>query len=246
MSTTTTAGAAERSKSKKRRHPDSNWGSGFCRPLPYHLAMSPEGVILRTPLPGTLQPLASLRSRLRQAWQGRQMRPQVRLRIAFVCRRSVGQGLAAFRAHYRPCHQEAGDGKEHEGRNSSSPPRRGWGQRADRQARRPCRECEKDVHVGGPVVDVGVYRLGHYPAAHDALDTDPDRVSGPMRLKQRMCPDDVVIHWTPTAAGEILRPAPNRRPSVPTARGRLGFALSCTSTVRHTCITIFGSRPAAS
>ena len=25
-----------------RRHPDLNWGSGFCRPMPYHLAMSPN------------------------------------------------------------------------------------------------------------------------------------------------------------------------------------------------------------
>ena len=24
-----------------RRHPDLNWGSGCCRPTPYHLAMSP-------------------------------------------------------------------------------------------------------------------------------------------------------------------------------------------------------------
>ena len=27
-----------------RRHPDSNWGSGFCRPMPYHLAMTPSHV----------------------------------------------------------------------------------------------------------------------------------------------------------------------------------------------------------
>ena len=27
-----------------RRHPDLNWGSGFCRPMPYHLAMTPSHV----------------------------------------------------------------------------------------------------------------------------------------------------------------------------------------------------------
>ena len=25
----------------KRRHPDLNWGSGCCRPTPYHLAIAP-------------------------------------------------------------------------------------------------------------------------------------------------------------------------------------------------------------
>ena len=28
-----------------RRHPDSNWGWRFCRPLPYRLAMAPYGVL---------------------------------------------------------------------------------------------------------------------------------------------------------------------------------------------------------
>ena len=30
-----------------RRHPDLNWGSGCCRPMPYHLAISPYLILLR-------------------------------------------------------------------------------------------------------------------------------------------------------------------------------------------------------
>src|SRR5450755_4188428 len=38
-----------------RRHPESNWGSGFCRALPYHLAMSPNDTEFSA-TPGTYLP----------------------------------------------------------------------------------------------------------------------------------------------------------------------------------------------
>ncbi len=47
-----------------RRHPDSNRGSGLCRPVPYHLAMSPNKMVpgaglepARTNVRGILSPL---------------------------------------------------------------------------------------------------------------------------------------------------------------------------------------------